>query len=432
MNDEDLLDDSFLGDMSGLCADPMLELADYFLVAGESEKTHIPLSMTTIEVFITWENVLAQIEYPDPKNGWEYRADCGSHSQHRWSLTVSFVEMMQLVVRHATCFRALFRNMFCRNCLNRETWRSVCLEPQNIFYVLPVGDVVQCMAIFEPMIKRRIKLTRPQVAVFLSGLPRSAPAGKKVNDQKMQLRLAKLEADIKSSVIKTNASFLEDNLSTFIDGDEADKKEKLDGDEADKEEKLKPLNSQLHAVEPMQTDSSIFVNQMQTFSKSILEEKVEEFELFVEIMAKSLVEENVVSCFCFPIIQKFSEPTLKTSDVFTNFMSKMIGSDLNECLCVLAIKSVFMSWSFYMQKYPKFSVGFYASAEFRSSLITDDWFAESFVRIQHMIYANHKDAFAKDETVFIMGCLMRDGESLPLNVNSDRLTVFGMLKKKTW
>ena len=51
---------------------------------------------------------------------------------------------------------------------------------------------------------------------------------------------------------------------------------------------------------------------------------------------------------------------------------------------------------------------------------------------QHMIYADHKDAFAKDETVFIMGCLLRDGESLPLNVNSDRLTVFGMLKKKTW
>ena len=49
-----------------------------------------------------------------------------------------------------------------------------------------------------------------------------------------------------------------------------------------------------------------------------------------------------------------------------------------------------------------------------------------------MIHANHKDAFAKDGTVFIMGCLMSDGESLPLNVGSDRLTVFGVLKKKTW
>ena len=123
---------------------------------------------------------------------------------------------------------------------------------------------------------------------------------------------------------------------------------------------------------------------------------------------------------------------LTQSVVLKDFLRNATGKDLDQFLIVMAIKSSFMMWISLMQKFTKFSVGFYASAKFRSCLITDDWFSEDFVNALHDIYVNFDDAFVQDRTVFVVGCLLNEDEKLPMQVQSERLTVFGILKVKTW
>ena len=127
-----------------------------------------------VTVFVEWANVLVELEYPSDANSfWTLRTDCGSHSQHRWSaFDATGQEVMQLVVKHCSCVKALIMQPMCRNCQNRDTWRRPCDTPQNVFFVLPISDEVTAAALLEPMILKRIHLSQELMQGYQAFKPR--------------------------------------------------------------------------------------------------------------------------------------------------------------------------------------------------------------------------------------------------------------------
>ena len=155
-----------------------------------------------VSVFVEWANVLVEIDYPSDTNSfWTMRSDCGSHSQHRWSsFDGAGQEVMQLVVKHCSCVKALIMQPMCRNCQNRDTWRRQCDTPQNVFFVLAVGDEVEAAALLEPMILKRTHISQELVQSYQAFKPRVI-SGMKTPKPQCRNRMRKLAWQVEQTAI---------------------------------------------------------------------------------------------------------------------------------------------------------------------------------------------------------------------------------------
>ena len=153
-----------------------------------------------INAFVEWENVLVELEYPkDPL--WVWRQDCGSHSQHRWSAFDGDGEqVMQMVVKHCSCIKALIMQPMCKNCVHRATWRRPCDTPQNVFFVLAIADDVRCAALLEPMIRNRIYIDEDAVSGYQMFKPRPI-FGVKTPNPRCRDRMRKLAWQVEQTAI---------------------------------------------------------------------------------------------------------------------------------------------------------------------------------------------------------------------------------------
>ncbi len=155
-----------------------------------------------VTVFVEWANVLVELEYPSDTNSfWTLRTDCGSHSQHRWSaFDAAGQEVMQLVVKHCSCVKALIMQPMCRNCQNRDTWRRPCDTPQNVFFVLPVANDVTAAALLEPMILKRIHLSQEMMQGYQAFKPRVI-TGMQTPKPEFRNRMRKLAWQVEQTAI---------------------------------------------------------------------------------------------------------------------------------------------------------------------------------------------------------------------------------------
>ena len=63
---------------------------------------------------------------------WLYRIDIGGTSQHRWDHS----GILNMVVRHSTCMKAVLPRSICRNCNMKEYWRVKCGDPDDTFFIM--------------------------------------------------------------------------------------------------------------------------------------------------------------------------------------------------------------------------------------------------------------------------------------------------------
>ena len=189
----------------------------------------------SIEVFIEWNNCIATMVYPSQESKWRKRSDCGSHSQHRWSLYDDDKELVQLVVKHNSCEKALGFQPYCRHCENKASWRQPCLTPQNVFYILRVtGTIDDCQKSIESLIhSKRFLEDTATITSYQRSKPRVAWDHKDVNLSK-RARFDKLEKDIEEMVVRQNMACVEEKLSEFFtpEKEEDVQKSLLDADDA--------------------------------------------------------------------------------------------------------------------------------------------------------------------------------------------------------
>lgn len=176
----------------------------------------------SIFAYLSWENNLAELTYPSHTSQWIKRVDCGSHSQHRWGLYNSdSYEIIQLVVRHNSCLKALFMQPLCRNCEMRHVWRQPCKTPCNIFYILPLSSVEECSALLEPLILSRKRLSQEIAKAYASTLPKTVNYVKVINSSPVKRKqLQRLEQDIEESVRVTNRKIMKINQDSAIQHEE--------------------------------------------------------------------------------------------------------------------------------------------------------------------------------------------------------------------
>lgn len=188
------MDDSFL--------DELFDQAGF--TAGSSQ----PLSTGyTLDVFVEWENCLVAIDHPaTPNSPWSIRTDCGSHSQHRWSLCSQNGEIMQLVVKHNTCIKAFTMQPYCRNCQNRIAWRQPCSTPQNVFYILAVASYEECASFLRPISHGRTPLSSEMAAVYQERKPRLIKNIKTPKTTLKRERIDRLRNDIMRDVVRKSES----------------------------------------------------------------------------------------------------------------------------------------------------------------------------------------------------------------------------------
>lgn len=192
-------------------------MEDFALLGGidtntdENNVDAVIMSLHNIKVFIEWNNCLVDMLYPSQQSMWKKRDDCGSHSQHRWSIyDDNSKELIQLVVKHNSCEKALGQQVLCLHCKNKVHWRQPCLTPQNIFYILRVNgsaeecqkcidsSILHCHDVLSDEIRVAYQLSKPRVA-WESKVPNAA----------MRARLNKLEQDIERMVIENNKMRIE-------------------------------------------------------------------------------------------------------------------------------------------------------------------------------------------------------------------------------
>ena len=182
----------------------------------------------TIEVFIEWNNCVATMLYPSQEPDWHKRVDCGSHSQHRWSIYRKDKELVQLVVKHNSCEKALGFQPYCRHCENKASWRQPCLTPQNVFYILRVaGSTEECQASIENLIQSKRFLTDAgTVSSYQRSKQRVAWDHKHVDSNK-RVRFDKLEKDVERMVVQQNMARIELELSEFLRPEKEDVEKSL-------------------------------------------------------------------------------------------------------------------------------------------------------------------------------------------------------------
>lgn len=166
-----------------------------------------------IEAYLEYEECMVVISYPDAKGVWVKRDDRGSHSQLRWSLyDDNQNEIVQLVVKHNSCLRALILRPLCRTCERRKVWKLSCETPENIFYILSlVDDVSHLKKLLEPLIKSRRYIKEDIIARFRTSIPKPALIAKMPKKTERRRKSnEKLERSIEQDVINGNA-----NANTF-------------------------------------------------------------------------------------------------------------------------------------------------------------------------------------------------------------------------
>ena len=173
----------------------------------------------SITAFVAWSQEFIEISYPTPGSGWVKRSDCGSHSQHRWGLfDDEFYEIVQLVVKHSSCLKAMFMQPLCKNCEMRHVWRQPCRTPSNVFFILALGDIETCQTYLEPLIISRKKLSSNNIEVYMKNTPKAVYHAKVVKSTpKRRKQIEKLEKDIESAVLSSNRKMrtLDMTLSGF-------------------------------------------------------------------------------------------------------------------------------------------------------------------------------------------------------------------------
>ena len=87
----------------------------------------------------------------------------------------------------------------------RHVWRQPCRTPSNVFFILPLGDIVTCQSYLEPLIISRKTLTQNHIDIYNKNTPKPVYHAKIVkSNQKKRKQLDKLEKDIESSVLASN------------------------------------------------------------------------------------------------------------------------------------------------------------------------------------------------------------------------------------
>ena len=174
------------------------EIIDKALLANQKE----PNNALMISALLEPEGILVEIEYPDDNDAWMYRTDCGSHSQHRWSLYSKSDEVAQLVCKHNACAKAIFLQRLCRHCSNPE-WRKPCLTPQNIFYIFLLKQ--NMYDVIEPLIYKKVSLTDDQLTEYRVKRPRIVNKIRMTTtDDKIKQRIVKLCRSVRSHVEDAN------------------------------------------------------------------------------------------------------------------------------------------------------------------------------------------------------------------------------------
>tara|TARA_B100000214_G_scaffold100391_1_gene70038 strand:- start:440 stop:1156 length:717 start_codon:yes stop_codon:yes gene_type:complete len=178
------------------------EIIDKALLANKPDSSKEPNNALMISALLEPEGSLIDIEYPDDNDAWVYRNDCGSHSQHRWSLYSKGKEVAQLVCKHNACGKAIFLQKLCRNCSNPE-WRKTCLTPQNIFYVFLLQE--NMYDTMKPLIFKKVCLTYDQLDEYRVKKPRVVNKMRRdTTDAKIKQRIVKLCRNVRSHVEDAN------------------------------------------------------------------------------------------------------------------------------------------------------------------------------------------------------------------------------------
>ena len=84
----------------------------------------------TISAFCVANGLVLNLSYPTERNGWQYRFDIGSRSQHRWD----FNNLLIMYVRTSDCKKQSVA-LPCRNCVMKSKWRRDCERPFYLWYV---------------------------------------------------------------------------------------------------------------------------------------------------------------------------------------------------------------------------------------------------------------------------------------------------------
>ena len=85
-----------------------------------------------VKAYSRFTHELVRVRFPMDANGWLYRIDLGGTSQHRWDHS----GILNMVVRHSTCMKAVLPRTICRNCNMREYWRVKCGDPDDTFFIM--------------------------------------------------------------------------------------------------------------------------------------------------------------------------------------------------------------------------------------------------------------------------------------------------------
>ena len=170
----------------------------------------------TIDAFCTWEERIVRITYPSQNPQWMKRSDCGSHSQHRWSLYNSDLrECLQLVVMHRSCLNANSVQELGRNCEFRHIWRQPCKTPSNIFYILPLVSIEECAENLEPLVLSRCNMATETLHFYQKSIPKPVYNVKKVKSKpEKRKNIDRLEKDIEASVRQNNIRMKNEHWKT--------------------------------------------------------------------------------------------------------------------------------------------------------------------------------------------------------------------------
>lgn len=85
-----------------------------------------------VKAYCRFTHELVRVRFPTDANGWLYRIDLGGTSQHRWDHS----GILNMVVRHSTCMKAVLPRSVCRNCNMKEYWRVKCGDPDDTFFIM--------------------------------------------------------------------------------------------------------------------------------------------------------------------------------------------------------------------------------------------------------------------------------------------------------
>ena len=85
-----------------------------------------------VKAYCRFTHELVRVRFPTDSNGWLYRVDLGGTSQHRWDHS----GILNMVVRHSTCMKAVLPRSICRNCNMKEYWRVKCGDHDDTFFIM--------------------------------------------------------------------------------------------------------------------------------------------------------------------------------------------------------------------------------------------------------------------------------------------------------